>query len=83
MGQFGYYGTNAFNVVLDMNEMVKLSATTISQTTPADDINKLFGIDTAKDGDKCSKGEIEIRNNIEYIKKAEMTICDDDYNMGI
>lgn len=82
-GQFGYYGTNAFNVVLDMNEMVKLSSATITDTTTADNINKLFGIESSKDGDKCSKGEIEIKNNIEYIKKAEMTICDDDYNMGL
>lgn len=83
-GQFGYYGTNAFNVVLDMNEMVKLSAaSSASASKPEDEIQKLFGINAAKEGDKCSKGEIEIKNNIEYIQAPEMSVCDDDYNMGL
>jgi len=82
-GQFGYYGTNAFNVVLDMNEMVKLSAATMAnKTSTEDEIHKLFGIDTMKDGDSCTKADIEIKNNIEHIKAAGESACDDNYNLG-
>lgn len=81
-GQYGYYGTNAFNVVLDMNEMTKLSAVSSKFSNKDADINRMFGLDTQQ-GDKCSKTEIEIKNNIEYIKQKEMTVCDDDYNMGL
>lgn len=81
-GQFGYYGTNAFNVVLDMNEMTKLSAVSSKTVDKNADIQKMFGLEVQA-GDKCSKSEIEIKNNIEYIKNKEMTVCDDDYNMGL
>ncbi len=81
-GQFGYYGTNAFNVVLDMNEMVKLSSVSHKPTNVEDEINKMFGFDTMEDT-KCSKSMIEIKNNIEHIKQKEITVCDDDYNMGL
>jgi DNA-directed RNA polymerase II subunit RPB1 len=77
-GQYGKYGTGAFNVILDMKEMVKLSAAVSNQEN---DIEKMFGISTDK-SDGCGSNTIKIRNNITNIKKSDAAVCDDDYNMG-
>jgi hypothetical protein len=37
---------------------------------------------TGEGDETCSRKNIEIKNNIESIKKQEIKICDDDYNMG-
>ncbi len=77
-GQYGKYGTGAFNVILDMKEMAKLSATVSKQSN---DIDNMFGISTDK-SDGCSTNAVKIRNNITNIKKSDAAVCDDDYNMG-
>jgi DNA-directed RNA polymerase II subunit RPB1 len=77
-GQYGKYGTGAFNVILDMREMSKLAAAVSKQTESVDD---LFGISTDK-SDGCSTNTVKIRNNISNIKKSDAAVCDDDYNMG-
>ena len=77
-GQYGKYGTGAFNVILDMREMSKLAAAVSKQTESIDD---LFGISTDK-SDGCSTNTVKIRNNISNIKKSDAAVCDDAYNMG-
>ena len=77
-GQYGKYGTGAFNVILDMREMSKLAAAVSQKTESVDD---LFGISTDK-SDGCSTNTVKIRNNISNIKKSDSAVCDDDYNMG-
>ena len=77
-GQYGKYGTGAFNVILDMREMAKLAAAVSQKTESVDD---LFGISTDK-SDGCSTNTVKIRNNISNIKKSDAAVCDDDYNMG-
>lgn len=77
-GQYGKYGTGAFNVILDMREMSKLAAAVSQKTESVDD---LFGISTDK-SDGCSTNTVKIRNNISNIKKSDAAVCDDDYNMG-
>jgi DNA-directed RNA polymerase II subunit RPB1 len=77
-GQYGKYGTGAFNVILDMREMSKLAAAVSQKTESVDD---LFGISTDK-SDGCSTNTVKIRNNISNIKKSDAAVCDDEYNMG-
>jgi len=77
-GQYGKYGTGAFNVILDMKEMVKLSA---AVSKPENNIDKMFGFNSDA-GDGCELNTIKIRNNITNIKKSDAAVCDDDYNMG-
>jgi len=82
MGQVGYYGTNAFNLVLDMKETEKLTdAQVVDITNTNDEIEKMFKVGENKN-DVCSKSNIVIQNNIANIKQREDKICDDDYNMG-
>jgi DNA-directed RNA polymerase II subunit RPB1 len=78
-GQYGNYGTGAFNVILDMKEMAKLSAATMNQTS---DIEKMFEMNEER-ADVCSTNTIKIRNNVANIKKSHVVDCDDDYNMGL
>jgi hypothetical protein len=79
-GQPGYYGTNAFQLVLDMNEMAKLSAQQVSETEP-DPMSELLG-HPVDDSDVCSRSKIEIQNNIGGMKRADPGLCDDEYNAG-
>ena len=81
MGQVGYYGTNAFNLVLDMKETEKLADAQLDVTDANTEIEKMFKISEDK-SDVCSKSNIVIQNNIANIKQGETKICDDDYNMG-
>ena len=81
MGQVGYYGTNAFNLVLDMKETEKLADAQLDVTDANTEIEKMFKISEDK-SDVCSKSNIVIQNNIVNIKQGETKICDDDYNMG-
>ena len=80
-GQYGYYGTNAFNVVLDMKEMMKLKNAAVDIKTDTEHIDEMFGLGgTTKD--ICSKSTIMIRNNIANIHSENTAICDDSYDIG-
>jgi DNA-directed RNA polymerase II subunit RPB1 len=78
-GQYGKYGTNMFNVILDMNEMVKLKESNIVLKTEEEEIEEMFGLNKNEE-DICSK--IEIRSNISTILPNGQEICDDGYDMG-
>jgi DNA-directed RNA polymerase beta' subunit len=76
-GQMGYYGTGAFNVVLDMKEINKLE--------DAEIITTLDGADISIKSDKtkeCAKSTIEIKNNIASIHQENEGICQDNYDIG-
>lgn len=79
-GQYGNYGTGAFGLVLDMNQMRTLSDAVIASTEG--DIDGQFG--AAQDRtDTCAKKDLEIQNNIVNIQMpVAADVCDDDYNMG-
>ena len=81
-GQYGHYGTNAFNLVLDLKEMMKLSETDVNTTNVNSEIEKVFNISTDDKNSACAKSKIEITNNIVNIHKGSITTCDDNYNMG-
>ena len=81
-GQYGYYGTNAFNVVLDIKEMMKLSEANVNTTSAIEEIEKAYGKSLDEKMGECSKSQIAMVNNISHINGHSTEVCDDDYNMG-
>jgi DNA-directed RNA polymerase beta' subunit len=79
-GQYGYYGTNSFNLVLDMKDMVKLQEAKIETTNVNAEIEKQFGF--KEDSVECAMNDIMIRNNISAIKEENVGICNDNYDIG-
>ena len=82
-GQEGFFGTSAFQVVLDIEEMKKLDAT--SEYKPVnmnEEIEKFLETDGAVAGvDSCSIGNLTMQNNVTTIKAVDMG-GDNDYNPG-
>jgi len=76
-GQFGYYGTGAFNVILDMKEIVKVEAATATIQDTNKEIDAMFGIK-----EQLAEGCSTIRNNISAIHQENEGGCQDDYDMG-
>ena len=80
-GQEGLYGTNAFQVVLDLEEMRKLD-NVISQEHIDDNdaIEQMFG-GLENTDDMCSTNKLIIQNNVTSIKPSDLG-DDNDYNPG-
>ena len=81
VGQEGLYGTSAFQVILDMEEMIKLEETLVyEQPDDAKTIENMFG--QAENPDEpCSTNSLVIQNNVSTIKSEDLG-TDDDYNPG-
>jgi DNA-directed RNA polymerase beta' subunit len=80
-GQEGFFGTSAFQVVLDIDEMVKMEAAVeYKNTDVVEEIDKFFG-NIENPNDKCSLNKISIQNNAISIKTKDMG-DDDNYNPG-
>ena len=80
-GQEGFFGTSAFQIVLDIDEMIKMEAAAeYKNVDVVEEIDKFFGnIDNPND--TCSVNKISIQNNAISIKPKDMGE-DDDYNPG-
>jgi len=79
-GQEGMFGTNAFQVVLDLEEIQKLDETTPSDLTDVNEsIEKMFG--GINEDDACSSNRLMIQNNVTSIKTADLG-TDNNYNPG-
>jgi len=80
-GQEGFFGTSVFQVVLDIDEMIKMEAAAeYKNVDVVEEIDKFFGnIDNPND--TCSVNKISIQNNAISIKPKDMGE-DDDYNPG-
>jgi DNA-directed RNA polymerase II subunit RPB1 len=80
-GQEGLYGTNAFQVVLDLEEMKKLENVVAYEKLNSEDaIEKMMGGLEDPD-DACSNNKLTIQNNVSTIKTADLG-KDNDYNPG-
>jgi DNA-directed RNA polymerase II subunit RPB1 len=80
-GQEGLFGTAAFQVVLDIEEMQKLDAASQYTYVNADEeIEKFFG-NAENPEDPCSTNKITIQNNVITIKGENMG-NDNSYNPG-
>ena len=84
-GQEGYFGTGAFQVVLDLEEMSKLDEI-VRYENPEDveavneSIDKAFGGVESIDA-PCSTNHLVIQNNVVSIKTSELG-GDNEYNPG-
>lgn len=78
-GQEGFYGTSAFQVILDMNEMGKLG--NIKQDYEEDiDTDNMF-TDVEDPSNSCSITKLTIQNNVSNIDaNINLGDDDDDYN---
>jgi DNA-directed RNA polymerase II subunit RPB1 len=80
-GQEGHFGTAAFQVVLDIEEMQKLEAASeYKYVDTNEEIEKFFGAVDDQD-DHCGPNKIAIQNNVITIK-AENLGKDNSYNPG-
>jgi DNA-directed RNA polymerase beta' subunit len=80
-GQEGFFGTSAFQVVLDIDEMIKMESTTEYKNVDViEEIDKFFG-DIDNPNDKCSVNKITIQNNVISIKPKDLG-SDNEYNPG-
>ena len=80
-GQEGFFGTSAFQVILNIEEMQKLEAT--SEYKPInveDEIDKFFG-NVQNPDDPCGINKLSIQNNVITIHEEDMG-KDNDYNPG-
>jgi DNA-directed RNA polymerase II subunit RPB1 len=80
-GQEGHFGTAAFQVVLDIEEMQKLEAASEYKYVDTDEeIEKFFGA-VENPEDPCGPNKINIQNNVITIKSENMG-NDNSYNPG-
>ena len=80
-GQEGFFGTSCFQVVLDIEEMQKMEATSEYKPVNVDEeIEKFFG-SVQNPEDPCGINKLSIQNNIVTIKAEDMG-NDTDYNPG-
>lgn len=81
VGQEGMYGTSAFQVVLDMEEMMKLEESIVyEQPNDQETIEQMFG-QTENQDEPCSANNLMIQNNVTTIKSSDLG-ADNDYNPG-
>jgi DNA-directed RNA polymerase II subunit RPB1 len=80
-GQYGYFGTNAFQLVLDMKQMMAFENEVVDTTNKVEEIDKMFS-NIKLESDLCPRNNIEIKNNVENIKQTDVGICNDNYNIG-
>ena len=89
-GQHGYFGTNAFQLHLNLKEMEKNTTASVmvkqSQTQNLnEEIEKQFGISTADTrNNQCTMDKILIQNQIVQMNQNEQTreCQNDNYDMG-
>jgi len=77
-GQFGYYGTGAFNVILDMKEISKVAANDAIIYDKNKEIEVAFGLKDSTISEGCGF----IQNNISAIHQENEGMCQDNYDMG-
>ena len=69
-GQEGYYGTSAFQVYLDLEQM-KENVATIENDDIQQKIDDAFGV-MEKTDDVCSDANIKMENNVTHIKDTDL-----------
>ena len=80
-GQEGLFGTGAFQVVLDIEELQKLEAASEYKPVIVEDIIDKFFENVENPDDPCGINKIAIDNNVITINEEDMG-KDNDYNPG-
>ena len=79
-GQEGYFGTNSFQVILDLQEMNNLDDISVNTKSESEEIDSMFGkMDDPHD--PCNKSNIIIHNNVSSHKVTQRGV-DPMYNPG-
>jgi DNA-directed RNA polymerase II subunit RPB1 len=79
-GQEGYFGTSAFQVLLDLDKFTEISAENWSDDSSQKIIDEGFG-DLAYNDDPCSISKLSVSNNIQNIITTNIG-DDNDYDVG-
>jgi DNA-directed RNA polymerase II subunit RPB1 len=80
-GQEGYFGTSSFQVLLDMNKMIKFGGEAKYNITNAnDEIDKAFEMENPDD--VCSIGNLSMNVTVSSIKKENLGRVKMNYNIG-
>jgi DNA-directed RNA polymerase beta' subunit len=83
-GQEGYYGTSAFQVLINMDEMMKHESVEYKHTDDNEDIEEAFkanasvGLET----DKCGIPKLAIQSCVDNVKKVRLGKMDEVYDIG-
>ena len=80
-GQEGYFGTNGFKIVLDIDEMSKLKPYDYEEDTADQEIDDMFG-DIEDSNDPCSRSNVVIKNNVGAINEKDTGVIDTEYDPG-
>lgn len=80
-GQTFTGGTGNFSLVLDMEKMKNMEDIEVNKSNVDTEIDNLFG-GIEDQTDICSTDNINIRNNLEAIKREDTGMCDDGYDAG-
>lgn len=79
-GQEGYFGTNNFQIVLDVEKASTMANRELSSRDAATErMLAEFSIDDSANA--CSSNKIHLNDNIEMIKAKNTGVIPDDYNM--
>jgi DNA-directed RNA polymerase II subunit RPB1 len=83
-GQEGYYGTSAFQVLVNMDEMMKQEAVDYRHTDANEEIEAAFKANSSVglDTDKCGIPKLAIQSCVDNVKKVRLGKQDDDYDIG-
>ena len=80
-GQEGYFGTSCFQVLLDMNKMIKFGGEMkYNITNPNEEIDKAFEMENSDD--VCSIGNLSMNVTVSSIKKENLGSVKMNYNIG-
>jgi DNA-directed RNA polymerase II subunit RPB1 len=80
-GQEGFFGTGSFQVVLDIEEMQKLEATSTYKFVDVEKKKKKFFGEFDNPEDPCGINKLSIQNNVVTIKQVDMG-GDNSYDPG-
>ena len=83
-GQEGYYGTSAFQVLVNIDEMMKQDAVEYRHTDANEEIDAAFKANSSVglDMDKCGIPKLAIQSCVDNVKKVRLGKVDDDYDIG-
>ena len=83
-GQEGYYGTSAFQVLVNMDEMMKQEAVEYRHTDENEEIEAAFKANSSVglDTDKCGIPKLAIQSCVDNVKRVQLGKVDDEYDIG-
>jgi DNA-directed RNA polymerase beta' subunit len=83
-GQEGYYGTSAFQVLVNIDEMMKQEAVEYRHTDANEEIEAAFKANSSVglETDKCGIPKLAIQSCVDNVKKVRLGKVDDDYDIG-